>query len=48
MSDGVKETLCTSCEHRKVCMYKLDYLLVVKGLQKDCSFYQSVAKGIWE
>ena len=26
----------------------LDYLLVVKGLQKDCSFYQSVAKGIWE
>ena len=26
----------------------LDYLLVVKGLQKDCIFYQSVAKGIWE
>lgn len=26
----------------------LDYLLVVKGLQKDCGFYQSVAKGLWE
>ena len=26
----------------------LDYILVVKGLQKDCSFYQSVAKGILE
>lgn len=27
MPDGVKETLCTRCEHREVCIHKLDYLI---------------------
>ena len=26
MSDCVKETLCTKCEHREVCKYKKDYV----------------------
>ena len=29
MKDCVKETLCTRCEHRKVCKYMQDYLKVV-------------------
>lgn len=33
MSDGVKEALCTSCEHREVCMYKLDYLNILKAVE---------------
>ncbi len=26
MSEGVRETICTSCIHREVCMYKQTYL----------------------
>ena len=33
MPDGVKETLCTRCEHREVCMYKLDYLNILKAVE---------------
>ena len=33
MSDGVKETLCTRCEHREVCMYKLYYLNILKAVE---------------
>lgn len=33
MSEGVKETLCTSCEHREVCMYKLYYLNILKAVE---------------
>ena len=32
MSEGVKETLCTSCQHREVCIYKLDYLNILKAI----------------
>ena len=32
MSEGVKETLCTSCQHREVCIYKLDYLNILKAV----------------
>ena len=32
MSDCVKETLCTKCEHREVCKYKLDYLKVMESV----------------
>ena len=32
MSDCVKETLCTRCEHRNVCKYKEDYLKVVESI----------------
>ena len=33
MSEGVKETLCTRCEHREVCIYKLDYLNILKAVE---------------
>lgn len=32
MSDGVKETLCTRCDHREVCMYKLYYFNILKAI----------------
>ena len=43
MSEGVgtKETLCTSCEHREVCVYKPDYLNILKAVENACV---SVAK----
>ena len=33
MSEGVKETICTRCEHREVCMYKLYYLNILKAVE---------------
>ena len=33
MSEGVKETLCTRCAHREVCMYKLYYLSILKAVE---------------
>lgn len=33
MSDGVKETLCTLCAHREVCVYKKDYLDILKVVE---------------
>lgn len=33
MSEGVKETLCTRCDHREVCMYKLYYLNILKAVE---------------
>ena len=33
MPDGVKETLCTRCEHREVCIHKLDYLNILKSVE---------------
>ena len=33
MSEGVKETICTRCEHREVCIYKLDYLNILKAVE---------------
>ena len=33
MPEGVKETLCTRCEHREVCMHKLDYLNILKAVE---------------
>lgn len=50
MSEGVKETLCTRCEHREVCMYKLDYLNILKkvidydfisGISVGCRYYRN-------
>ena len=29
----VKTTLCTSCEHKDVCAYKLDYLNTLKAVE---------------
>lgn len=33
MPDGVKETLCTRCMHREVCIHKLDYLNIIKAVE---------------
>lgn len=33
MAEGVKETLCTSCEHCAVCIYKPDYLNILKAVE---------------
>lgn len=33
MTDCVKETLCTSCEHCAVCVYKPDYLNILKAVE---------------
>ena len=33
MPEGVKETLCTRCEHREVCIHKFDYLNILKAVE---------------
>ena len=33
MTDCVKKTLCDSCEHREVCVYKPDYLNILKAVE---------------
>ena len=33
MPEGVKETLCTRCVHREVCVHKLDYLNILKVVE---------------
>jgi hypothetical protein len=30
---GVKETLCTCCEHREVCAHKQDYLDILEAVE---------------
>lgn len=37
MSDGVKETMCTRCDHRNVCKFKKDYLKALE-LCKDIPY----------
>lgn len=32
---GVKETLCTRCAHREVCIYKQDYLETIMQMNVD-------------
>jgi hypothetical protein len=34
MSDAVKETCCTRCIHRNVCLYKDDYLAIIKAISE--------------
>ncbi len=34
MSDAVKETCCTRCAHRDVCLYKNDYLAIIKTISE--------------
>lgn len=34
MDGGVRETLCSSCDHRDVCTHKDDYLNMVNSLQE--------------
>lgn len=33
MFEEVKETLCTRCIHREVCIYKQDYLDILKAIE---------------
>ena len=33
MLEGVKETLCTICAHREVCIHKFDYLNIIKAVE---------------
>lgn len=33
MSERVKETLCTHCAHREVCIYKQNYLNIIKAVE---------------
>ena len=33
MFEGTKETLCTHCVHRDVCIYKQDYLDILKAVE---------------
>lgn len=33
MSKGLKETLCTRGIHREICIYKQDYLNIIKAIE---------------
>lgn len=33
MSDKVKETLCSSCSHREVCVYVQEFLDVIRTIE---------------
>ena len=33
MCEGAKETLCTRCAHRDVCIHKQDYLDILKAVE---------------
>ena len=44
MSEGVKETLCTCCAHRDVCVYKPDYLHILKSIE-DISIIKEFPDG---
>lgn len=34
MSNGVRETICTRCVHREVCIYKETYLQYLQALEQ--------------
>ena len=34
MGEGVRETICTSCVHREVCVYKQTYLEYLGACEK--------------
>lgn len=40
MDGGVRETICTSCVHREVCVYKQTYLEYLKTCEKMHSEYR--------
>lgn len=41
MSDGVRETICTHCEHRDVCKHKETYLEFLKAQENLYAEYES-------
>lgn len=40
MDGGVRETICTNCIHREVCMYKQRYLEYLDEVEKLYSSYR--------
>lgn len=44
MTDCVKETLCTRCVHKDVCIHKLDYLNILEAI-KDTSVVKDTPDG---
>lgn len=40
VDDGVRETICTSCVHREVCVYKQTYLEYLSACEKMHSEYR--------
>lgn len=45
MSDGCKETLCTSCSHWQVCSLKMTYLKAQEAIDRAC-FNESEGDGV--
>ena len=41
----VKETLCTRCAHREVCIYKQDYIDIIKAIE-NATVTQDTPDGI--
>lgn len=41
---GVKETICTRCEHREVCAYKSDYINILRAVE-DASVVKETPDG---
>ena len=41
----VKETLCTRCAHREVCIYKRDYIDILKAIE-NATVTQDTPDGI--
>ena len=41
----VKETLCTRCAHREVCIYKQDYIDILKAVE-NATVIQDTSDGI--
>lgn len=51
MFERAKETLCTRCVHREVCIYKQDYLDILKAIEntsvvKDTSYEKVTSKKV--
>lgn len=44
-NSGVKETLCTLCAHREVCIYKQDYIDILKAVE-NATVTQDTPDGI--
>lgn len=42
--EGVRETLCTSCNHRDVCSHKDDYLAMLKSLEETFNSFPKEEK----
>ena len=39
MSEAVRETMCTQCEHREVCKHRGHYLKMLEKVQTELSYF---------